>query len=109
MAALRDVRPGMRVIDSLGQEVGTVDQVSPGDRGPVTTRGRGGVPQGLAQALRSTANVHPQTASRMLRRGYVRIGRRGAGPHGYASADQIVEVGDDVVQLGVSRDELLRG
>lgn len=107
MAGMRGLRTGMRVVDSLGQVVGTIDRVVEGDSGPVTTHGDGGLPSGLARALRSAPNVHPQTAARMLRGGYVRISRKGLhSRHAYAAADQVRAVEGEVVQLTVCRDEV---
>ncbi len=111
MSEMADIRPGMRVIDSLGQHVGWIDQVVEGDGGPVTTSGQGGLPSGLARALGSAPNVHPQTGARMLRGGYVTIRCKGRllSKRRYAAADQIRGVDKDVVQLTVCRDEALYG
>ena len=109
MSVLADIRAGMRVVDDLGQHVGTIDEVHPSDGGPVTTRGRRGLPSGLTRALGSTPNVHPQTAARMLRNGYVTITCTPAPRHRYAAAEQIRGVERNVVQLVVSRGDLLCG
>ncbi|WP_298462421.1 hypothetical protein [uncultured Cellulomonas sp.] len=110
MSTMQDVHRGMRVLDALGRDVGVVERVQPGDGGPVTTLGHGGLPRELARALGAARHVHPQTAARMLRHGYAEIGPPDARPgRAYVGVDQIAEVGGDVVRLTVSSEEVLRG
>lgn len=110
MSHLQQVRVGMRVVDSLGQDVGAVDQVNAGDGGPITTHGRHGLPDWLSRAVGREPHTHPQTAARMLRAGYVRVRRNGVLPtHAYAAADQIHAVTGSTAQLSVTATELLTG
>lgn len=108
MGRLEQVHVGMRVIDSLGEDVGVVDQIHAGEGGPVTTHGREGLPGGLARAVGAAPNVHPQAAARMLRTGYVRVRRRGVVPrHAYVAGDQIRRVAGNTAQLAVTGTEML--
>lgn len=110
MSRLKQVRVGMRVVDSLGQHIGTVDQIHAGESGPITTHGRHGLPGGLARALASAPDVHPQTAAHMVRTGYLRIRRRGDLPeHAYVAGDEIKRVAGNTAQVTLTRVQMLTG
>ena len=108
--AMEEVRPGMRVVDSLGRHLGTVDSVVPGRGSPVTTGGPSSLPTDLVRALSVARNAHPQTAARMMRGGYLRIRPTGVlTRYGYATADQVRGVDEDAVRLSVPLDHLVGG
>lgn len=108
MSRLEQVHVGMRVLDSLGEDIGVVDQIHAGAGGPTTTHGREGLPGGLARAVGSARSVHPLAATRMLRTGYVRVRRRGVVPgHAYVAGDQIRRVAGSTAQLAVTGTEML--
>ncbi|SDQ63191.1 hypothetical protein [Quadrisphaera sp. DSM 44207] len=115
MDVMDQVRVGMRVIDSTGADVGTVDDLKAGDPEALTSAGQevdpgGGLLEDVARAFGSGPRVHPQAAERMLRVGYVRVDRSGVlSGHGYVEADRIRAVEGDAVHLSVPADQLLDG
>lgn len=115
MGDMAKVRIGMRVLDSTGEELGTVDDLKAGDPGAVTTDGQlmsrdGGLLGDLAKAFGGGPDLHRHTATWLLRVGYIRIDREEflAG-HAYAAAYRIQEVDDDTVRLSVTSDQLQDG
>lgn len=114
---ISQVRPGMRVIDHDGDEVGRVDDVKLGDPQAITphgqTRDHGESLIGnLAEALGGgrDPNVPDQLAARLLRTGYIKIDSKGVLARDlYAGPDTIGSVhGDDVI-LAVPRSQLTAG
>ncbi|WP_447001880.1 hypothetical protein ACRAKI_19175 [Saccharothrix isguenensis] len=109
---LTDVQVGMAVLDSGGEQVGTVAAVKFGDPEAVTTEGRRG-PRGVGEMVRDTfvgsePDVPAQLAERLLRTGYVKIDAKGFfATDLYADADQVDRVEADTVRLGVPRDGLI--
>lgn len=112
MDAMREVREGMRVLDSAGEDVGTVDELKMGD--PVAETGEGqdiGTGSGLTGSggrIFGTGEspVPRQQAERMSRLGYIKVDGKGLRSDFYVAGDQIDRVTDDVVQLTVERAEL---
>lgn len=108
------VQPGMRVVDSMGADLGKVDLVKMGDAEAVTTRGQNvGEYAGLYGAVgRVLAGAEPdvpaQFAAQLIRVGYIKIDGKGVlDVDRYAGADQIAEVTDDSVRLAVHRNQLI--
>ncbi|MEH0820898.1 MULTISPECIES: hypothetical protein [unclassified Micromonospora] len=106
-ATISRVTTGMRVIDTLGVEVGTVDLVQRGDPNAVTVQAPTADPGGsLNELIESAAVEEPDVpadlAARLLRTGYLKVStelaRTGAV---YVLADQIAAVTDGQVRLGV--------
>ncbi|MFU8850991.1 hypothetical protein ACNAW0_08415 [Micromonospora sp. SL1-18] len=107
------VTTGMRVIDSTGVEVGTVDLVQRGDPNAVTVQAPAGIDPGgsLDELIESAAVEEPDVpadlAARLLRSGYLKVStelaRAGAV---YVLADRITAVTDDGVRLDVPAAEL---
>ncbi|PZF93490.1 hypothetical protein [Micromonospora deserti] len=101
------VTTGMRVIDAVGTEVGTVDLVQRGDPNAVTVQAPTADPgSSLDELIESTAVEEPDVpadlAARLLHDGYLKVStdlvRTGAV---YVLADQITAVADDRVRLAV--------
>ncbi|MEH0982194.1 hypothetical protein [Micromonospora sp. CPCC 205556] len=111
-AVISRVTTGMRVVDTVGVEVGTVDLVQRGDPNAVTVQASTADPGGSLHELIETAaveepDVPADLAARLLRRGYLKVSteltRTGAV---YVLADQIATVTDDQVRLDVPAGDL---
>ncbi|GAB3187111.1 hypothetical protein FHX75_12855 [Micromonospora palomenae] len=111
-AAISRVTTGMRVIDTAGVDVGTVDLVQRGDPNAVTVQAPTADPGGsLDELIESAAVEEPDVpadlAARLLRTGYLKVStelaRTGAV---YVLADQIAAVTDGQVRLGVGVGDL---
>ncbi|MFC8618427.1 hypothetical protein ACFT9M_18715 [Micromonospora purpureochromogenes] len=111
-AAISRVTTGMRVIDTAGVEVGTVDLVQRGDPNAVTVQAPTADPGGsLDELIESAAVEEPDVpadlAARLLRTGYLKVStelaRTGAV---YVLADQIAAVTDGQVRLCVGVGDL---
>ncbi|MEV0721830.1 hypothetical protein AB0I37_03500 [Micromonospora purpureochromogenes] len=109
--AISRVTTGMRVIDTAGVEVGTVDLVQRGDPNAVTVQAPTADPGGsLDELIESAAVEEPDVpadlAARLLRTGYLKVStelaRTGAV---YVLADQIAAV-DGQVRLAVGVGDL---
>ncbi|MFU8872254.1 hypothetical protein [Micromonospora sp. SL4-19] len=111
--AISRVTTGMRVVDSAGVEVGTVDLVQRGDPNAVTVQAPAGIDPGgsLNELIESAAVEEPDVpadlAARLLRSGYLKVStelaRTGAV---YVLADRITAVTDDGVRLDVPAEAL---
>ena len=106
------VREGMRVVDSSGEDVGTVAEVRMSDPGSVTSQGQAtdadGLLSSIADAIAGGDSLPEHESERLTRLGYVRIDVRGlfAGDR-YAAGDEIAGVTGESVQLSVERDRLV--
>jgi hypothetical protein len=116
MDAMSQVRIGMRVVDSAGEELGAVDDVKFGDAAAITDVGqeapgsRGGLIGGLGQAFGGQSRLDPQAAAKLGRVGYIDIDRIGfVNGHAYAEADWIQAVDSDTVRLSVPSSQLHNG
>lgn len=111
---LRDVREGMTVVDASGEELGTVTEVRFGDTRTVTTEGQApelgddGVFTAFARALDDGPQVPDQDRARLLRLGYLRVGRLLARDL-YAAADEVDGVEGETVRLVLTEDQLSSG
>ena len=110
---ISEVRDGMRVVDSAGQDVGSVEEVRMSDPGSTTPAGQGtgdsgGLLSGIARAFGGGSGLTEQAQERLARLGYVRVDASGlfSGDR-YVAADEIVDVSGDVVHLSVPADRLL--
>jgi hypothetical protein len=110
---ISDVMPGMTVIDSAGQEVGTVERVKMGDPEAITTEGqRVGESEGVVRALADSVfgaepDVPGPIAARMLRMGYLKVDGKGLlETDRYVARDEIAQVSDHTVWLSVPKDKL---
>jgi hypothetical protein len=107
----------MKVVDSAGDEIGTVGDISMGDPEAATTAGNepratGGVMGDVAAAIapgRGEPNVPEPLRSRLVREGYIKIdaGVLGSATR-YASSEQVERVDGDRVVLNVTKDALDR-
>ena len=107
------ITTGMRVIDSTGVEIGTVDLVQRGDPNAVTVQGPPTADPGssLDELIESTAVEEPDVpadlAARLLHSGYLKVStdlaRIGAV---YVLAERIATVTDDEVRVDVPVEDL---
>ncbi|MFC8922840.1 hypothetical protein [Cellulosimicrobium sp. NPDC057127] len=105
---------GMTVVDSSGEEVGTVEDVRMGDGGVTTgsqPQDRGAVDDliGAVRDAVTTGDGLPEAErARLERAGYLRIDGAGfLSGNRYASADQLAAVEGDVVRLNVPGADLV--
>jgi hypothetical protein len=97
---IEQVWEGMRVVDADGKEIGKVKFVKLGDPDAITTQGQdlGG----------HEPDVGPPFAARLLRLGFIRVGRKGLfSGDVYADATEIERVEGSTVHLAVPEDALL--
>ncbi len=134
---LTNVREGMKVVDSTGDEIGKVRSLKSGDTssatvddggdmaegvgvipipGGIGTGGSSGIGAGagIAGVVGTTAdggrepNVPEPAYSRLTRVGFIRIDAKGLfASDRYAGADQIDRVDGDTVYLAVAKDDLI--
>lgn len=103
---------GMPVLDSDGEQVGTVAELKMGDPEAVTPEGQR-MPGGTTGTLTDPGDedepgVHPQFAAQLLRTGYIKINAKGWFARDlYAGAEQIDRVDDAGVRLSVPRSRLV--
>ncbi|HEV2067794.1 MAG TPA: hypothetical protein VGR08_13255 [Thermomicrobiales bacterium] len=112
-APIAQVREGMRVIDSAGQEIGNVSLVRIGDPEAVTLEGEASGDQGI---LGSVANAFgfweepdlpPTLQARLMRFGFIKIDGEGLfSKDRYVRSDKIAGVSGDTVRLTVSKDRV---
>ncbi|GAA4421715.1 hypothetical protein GCM10023169_14890 [Georgenia halophila] len=108
---ISDVREDMNVLDSAGEEVGTIAEVQMSDPDAVTPAGQGqneSLVGRIADALRPSG-LPDQAQENLARKGYVRIDAKGpfAGSR-YAAADEIASVKEQTVALTIPEEKLLR-
>ncbi|SBT50558.1 hypothetical protein [Micromonospora auratinigra] len=105
------VTTGMRVVDSTGVEVGTVDLVQRGDPAAVTVQAPAGTDPGssLDELIESAAVEEPDVpadlAARLLRSGYLKVSLARTGAV-YVPAERISGVTDEGVRLDVPAAQL---
>ena len=116
---LEEIREGMKVTDSTGERIGTVEWVHFSDEDPTTpeaevaTPGRTGgsdpsVIDVITNAFR-VDDVPEELRERLLRRGFVRIDASGIfAADRYVLPEQIDTVGDDEIVLNVDRESLIK-
>ncbi len=118
---LNEVKEGMRVCDSAGDNIGTVRQVFLGavsdqaherGSGPATAPDPGwrddSLIDNLAEALSADDPLPEAVRGRLLRQGFIRIDTAGLFTSDrYALADQVTSVSDDCVRLSLAKDELI--
>lgn len=109
------VQEGMKVVDSNGDDVGSVRRVRMGDPQAVTTEGQetdtggGGLFTDIAEALVGDDDIPETFRNELTRVGYIQIDARGLFQADYAAAAfQIAGVSGDTVRLTVDREALIR-
>ncbi|SDS97949.1 hypothetical protein [Jiangella sp. DSM 45060] len=111
---LGDVREGMTVVDALGEELGTVEEVRLGDPEAVTDAGQRSDADGgdlldvAARAVLSGPDLPEEEAALLRRTGYLRVGRILARDL-YAAAGDVHRVDGEMVRLRVPADQLSPG
>jgi hypothetical protein len=100
---------GMRVVDSSGDELGTVESVKMGDPGVVTEEGQDVDNENNRGLLGAVVEVFqgdrlpPQVTAQLLRTGFVKVDGKGLlASDFYVGVDGIDEVSGDVVRLSPS-------
>lgn len=111
--AIELVQEGMRVIDSAGEEIGTVDLVKMGDPEAVTTEGQEaggeGFLGGIADAFGfgDEPDLPPTLQARLIRFGFPMIDSESVlSANRYLRPDRIAAVSGDTVRLTVPRGRL---
>jgi hypothetical protein len=117
---LMKIRDGMKVIDSTGEEIGTVEWVHLSDEDPDTPqaetvtgdltddRNRQSFVHLIADAF-STDNLPEELRERLMRNGFIRIDATGLfAADRYVLPEQIQAVSGDRVTLNVPRDDLIK-
>jgi len=134
---LTNVREGMKVIDSSGDDIGTVRTLKSGDTSSATVDDAGGMAEnvgviavpggtgtggstgigagsGIPGVFGTTAgggdepNVDEPAYSRLTRVGFIKIDSKGFfASDRYAGADQVDRVDGDTVYLSVGKDDLI--
>ena len=112
--ALTHVHDGMGVVDSTGEEVGTVEFVKMGNPRATTMRGStdpGGtsiVGMALDAAFGDEPDLPAAKRSQLLRYGYIKVDGSGLGDtDGYVRGDKVADVSGDTVRLTVRKEQLL--
>ena len=112
---IEQVREGMRVIDSAGEEIGTVEFVRMGDPDAVTIEGAGedsggpGLLGGVAAVFgfNDEPDLPGTLRRRLLHLGFVKVdGQELFGKDRYVRADRIDEVSGDTVRLSVRKGQM---
>lgn len=109
---IASVYAGMRVVDSAGAVVGTVEYVKMGDPEAVTTQGQELGPRTLLGEIVESIvgpepDLPPTLAARLLRIGFVKVNGRGPfAADRYVASDEIAEVNGDTVHLAVPQERL---
>ncbi len=100
---VREVREGVRVVDVAGEDVGTVAEVTMGDAQAVTGEGQqgSGGTSALVAAFTAGPTIPEQERERLVRLGHLRIGGGLLSGDRYVTADHVVGVDGDRVQLDV--------
>ena len=104
---VRKGREGLRIVDVDGEDVGTVAQVQMGDSHAVTGQAQQGSRGMSALVAAFTAGPTIPERERMVRLGYLRIGGGLLSSDRYVTADHVVGVDGDRVQLDVRGSALL--
>ncbi len=109
------VREGMKVVDSEGKNVGSVEAVQMGDPGAATEMGNEPRDTGLlgdiAQAVggEREPDVPGPMRARLLRSGYIKVdGGFFFGTDRYVMPDQLASVQGDTVHLHAMKGQLLK-
>lgn len=117
---LSQVRKGMRVSDSAGKEIGTVDWVHLSDEDPDTPQAETVTPGAVDYRERTSLidfianafrvdDVPEVLQNRLLRDGFLRVDADGLfAADRYVLPEQIRSVSDDQVMLGVTKDDLVK-
>ncbi|MET8870248.1 hypothetical protein AB0K18_44910 [Nonomuraea sp. NPDC049421] len=109
------VQSGMKVVDSDGKELGTVEFVKLGDPAAATTEGqesdpRPGVVPILADVFTDPEpDLPPALAARLVRTGFVKVDAKGLFSRDlYVTPDQVARIDGNVVHLSAGRGALAK-
>ena len=109
------VRDGMKVVDSEGKNVGTVEFVKMGDPGAATEQGNETQDTGLLGNMAAAVGGDPEPdvpgpmRARLLRSGYLKVdGGFFFGTDRYVAPEQIANVQGDTVFLRAMKEQLVK-
>lgn len=132
---IEQVFEGMKVVDNAGENLGKVDYVQMGDPNAATTQGQMNTGSGVGSAavapgimadtgsagggvapipldLNRGPDVPEPERSNLIRMGYFKVNGPGikwlGGANYYVRADQILDVTDDTVRVGVQKREVIK-
>jgi hypothetical protein len=107
------VHKGMRVVDAVGDDIGTVDIVKMGDHQAATIQGEADTYDSMTDRLATVfgwdnePDLPPQLAAHLLRVGFIKIDTKGLfSKNRYVAADHIAGVSGDTVRLTVNKDNM---
>lgn len=110
---IEQIREGMHVVDSAGEDVGTVSVVQMGDPEAATVEGEEsggeGFLGGVANAFgfEDEPDLPPTLQARLMRFGFIKVDGKGLfAADRYVRADRIDGVSGDTVRLSVSKDRI---
>ncbi len=110
---IEQVREGMRVVDSAGEEVGNVALVRMGNPDAATIEGQEsgdeGILGGVANAFGfgDEPDLAPTLQARLMRFGFIKVDGKGLfAADRYVRADRIAGVSSDTVRLSVPKDRI---
>src|SRR5215207_5463528 len=112
-APIAELNDGMLVLDSAGEEIGTVEFVKMGNPEAVTGEGQtagddGGITALIARTFGGAEpSVPPDEAARLVRLGFFKVDGKGmfAGDL-YVAADEVATVREDTVYLNKTKADL---
>ena len=98
---MRDVREGMKVVDSDGKVIGKVEDFKMGDPAVTTAAGESQIaPEDFFDVYGRQDEISPHLARRLLRIGFVEIDRKGLFRHNQiVASDQLDRVDDGKLVL----------
>lgn len=105
-------REGMHVVDSAGDDVGTVALVRMGDPEAATTEGQDDDSEGFFGddnlfGFGGEPDLPPSLQARLIRSGFIKVHSEGLfSADCYVRADRIAGVSGDTVRLNVPRDRI---
>lgn len=117
---MRDIREGMKVLDSTNKEIGTVEWVKFGDDDPLTPEPEAGDVNPIERQRRNTFiddiadafrtdDIPEEVREKLLLQGFVRIDAEGLfAADRYVTPEQIERVSKDKLMLNVSKEDLLK-
>jgi len=115
LGPIEQVREGMKVIDSTGEELGKVELVKMGDPAAATIGADaprdGGFLQGVAEAFgfEQEPDVPQGLRDRLMRIGFIKVDGAGITASArYIMADKVAGVSGDAVRLKVSKDQMIQ-
>lgn len=112
------IKEGMDVLDSAGEKIGTVKFVRFSDENPKSNKvetasapdpkADRNLVDTFAEAVAGEEEIPKELQERLLRNGYIRIGRGAFKEDGFATLDQVATVHEDHLHLKIMGNDLLK-